>query len=254
MGFDPTDVLTCADCGATTLRRGQKQLYCSECSGRRDTTRKKAWAAAHPRKGRSRPYSETQSEIVEAGAQRSLENRSAIHWDPDEPLEWHTQVRVVVPFDWAASKNAVWRHGRGGHVFAREESKQLRADLAARLQATDVEWFQGKVWIDIYVEKPNHRGDAINVLDLVCDAVKDAIGVDDRWYSISRLDWSIVKENPRLIVGVRQGVIEDHQVCSHCGRALPLVGNFGSNRSTSTGRARVCLDCSAPKRGRKVAA
>ena len=249
-------LLVCADCGAPAERRSPTQRYCTTCSGRRDTERKAEWARRHGHAVRS-PEADRKrrSTIAAAGAERSIESRASIAWDTDEPIDAHTVVRVAVPFDWAASKNAIWRHGRGGHVYARQESVAMRALLAQQIRAAGGHWVQGKVWLDIFVEKPNHRGDAVNVIDLVCDAAKDAIGVDDRWYSIARLDWAIVKDNPRLIVGLRQAVHEDQQICSHCGRSLALnAEEFGRNRSMKTGFARVCRDCSAPKRGRKVAA
>jgi hypothetical protein len=251
--FDPSDILDCADCGATTMRRSPNQRYCASCSGIRDTARKAAWAKANPQIPRPDHYERQQSKIVEAGVTRSAENRGRMDWLADiEEIPFNHLVRVAVPFDWAFSKNAVWRHGRGGHVYARKEAVDCRAGLAAALARSGGKWFAGKVWIDIYVEKPNHRGDATNVIDLVCDAVKDAIGVDDRWYSIRRLDWSIVKDNPRILVGVAQDAVEDHQVCSHCGRVLVLE-EFGKNSSAKNGRARVCRDCSAPVRGRRAA-
>lgn len=240
--------MKCADCDVEVARRSPSQRYCAPCSSLRDVARKAAWAASH---GHSAPipYERLKSQFVETGAALSLESRSEIGWDANAYIEAHTLHRVVVPFDYAASKNAVWRTGRGGHVYARKEGVTFRAALADALRAGGHQWFQGRLWIDMFVEKPNHRGDAINVVDLVCDAVKDATGVDDRWYSIARLDWSIVKRDPRLIVGIRQAVSEDHQVCSHCGRDLPLTEeNFGRNRSTKTGFTRVCRECSAPAR------
>jgi Holliday junction resolvase RusA-like endonuclease len=177
-------------------------------------------------------------------------------WDAFEILDADRLLRVAIPFDYAASKNAVWRTGRGGHVYARKESVAFRHELTAMIgdSAEGRVWYQRKTYIDVFVEKPNHRGDATNVLDLVCDAIKDAIGVDDRWYAITRLDWSIVKVDPRIIVGIRQCGFGDQQVCSHCGRALArTLEFFGKNASTSTGLSRVCKECGAPKRGpRKV--
>ena len=100
-----------------------------------------------------------------------------------------------------------------------------------------------KVWIDILVQKPNHKGDAVNVVDLVCDAVKDAIDrVDDRWFCIRRLDWQIVKGDPRLFVGVGQDSDEDCQVCSYCGQIKPLP-EFNAARNQPLGVGRECKAC-----------
>ena len=81
---------------------------------------------------------------------------------------------------------------------------------------------QNKVWIDILAQKPNHKGDAINVVDLVCDAIQEGCGVDDRWFCIRHLDWEIVKSNPRLFIGIGQASDVPVQVCSSCGVALPF--------------------------------
>ncbi len=86
------------------------------------------------------------------------------------------------------------------------------------------------------------RGDAVNVVDLVCDAVKDAIGLDDRWFSIKRLDWEIAKVNPQLIVGLAQPDQFDAQACSHCGRVRPF-GDFHKHKGNKNGIGRVCSDC-----------
>lgn len=129
-----------------------------------------------------------------------------------------------------------------GHVYMREEIKEVRDELIFQLRAAGGEWFDGKVWIDLFVEKPDARSDAINVLDLICDAVKVAIEVDDRWFSIRRVDWSVVKFEPRIYVAVTQAVSEHHRVCSYCGVIKPL-GDFAKNRSGPHGHGRECSRC-----------
>ncbi len=106
-----------------------------------------------------------------------------------------------------------------------------------------------KVWLDILVQKPNHKGDAVNVVDLICDAVKEAVGVDDRWFSIRRLDWEIVKENPRLFVGIGQDSDVDSQVCSYCGQIKPFE-EFGQRKRSRLGIGRECRECR--RRGREL--
>lgn len=130
----------------------------------------------------------------------------------------------------------------------RKEVQEVRDGLISALIHEGGEWFDGKVWIDIFVEKPNGRSDAINVVDLVCDAVKVAIDVDDRWFAIRRLDWSIVKIDPRMIVKVSQSVSEHHRACSYCGRILPLT-EFGKHASDRRGRGRECKACRSSLRG-----
>jgi len=113
------------------------------------------------------------------------------------------------------------------------------------IKAQPVHFFHNKVWVDIFAEKPDQRsGDAINLLDRVADSIKRAIGVDDRWYSVRRIDWSIVKENPRIYIGMGQVDRWDGQVCSHCGRILS-IDNFQRSRGTKLGVGRSCKDCSS---------
>lgn len=240
--------MVCADCGGETVRRSPSQRYCADCSGARDTARKQAWKQSNPTGHDPARAREVRSEVLAAGAETSTASRADLSaWPADELPDAHTVARVALPFDYAVSKNAVWRVGRGGHVYARQESNAYRDALILALRNSGP-WFQGKLWLDIFVEKPDHKGDAVNVVDVVCDAVKVATGVDDRWYSIARLDWSIVKVQPRLIVGLRQAVTEDRQVCSACGIDHPLDGDFfHRNRSTKTGFTRVCRSCSSAR-------
>lgn len=235
--------LTCESCGATTLRRGGNQRYCVPCSNRLQRERQTEWARRHAPdvvSGRARRAGH-KSLRVRVGEVLSEQNRGHMAWSPLDMVDLPRKLRVAVPFNWAWSKNAVWRTGRGGHVYARRESNAVRDALAARIRNAGERFYQGKLYVDIFVEKPNHRGDAINVVDVVCDAVKDATGVDDRWYSILGLDWSIVKSEPRIIVGIGQLVDEDHRCCAHCGRVFP------SREITR----RTCRDCSAPIRTAK---
>ena len=243
--------MTCADCGGETTRRSPSQRYCPDCSGKRDTARKQAWRGQNTRPpADAARLAEDEAVRREAGKVTSIESRAGAGWPADvEVPPAHTLVRISVPFSYAASKNAVWRVGRGGHVYARRESNAYRDALILALRGK-AEWFQAKLWLDIFVEKPDHRGDAVNVVDLVCDAVKVATGVDDRWYSLHRVDWSIVKHEPRLIIGLRQAAQCDMQICSYCGLELPLdAEHFHRNRSRKSGFTRVCKTCSSSKAG-----
>jgi len=157
-------------------------------------------------------------------------------------LRW--LVRVSVPFSYAASKNHIWTwrsrdvvaNRRESSAFRERLTNEIRAAVFGRRVATN------KLWVDIFVQKPNHKGDAVNVVNLVCDAIKDATGLDDRWYSVRSVDWQIVKDGGRLFVGIGQEDVEHAQACSTCGRVLALA-MFARNRSNQRGLARVCNDC-----------
>jgi hypothetical protein len=185
--------------------------------------------------------------MVARGAEISAKGKSGITWFADcEPdLKW--LVRIAVPFDFAFSKNRVWTMSPKGHVFLRREADIARQHLAFSLRSALAGQLvvQAKLWVDILVQKPNHKGDAINVVDVVCDAIKDATGLDDRWFCIRRLDWEIVKVEPKLYVGIGQEVEEDHRACSYCGRILPLHCFVSSDRA--------CYDCrTSPRKRRRL--
>lgn len=152
-------------------------------------------------------------------------------------------VRIAVPFSYAASKNHIYAMRSRGHVALRKESRHIKESIAEAIcAAVDGRVVHNKVWIDILVQKPDHRGDAVNVVDLVCDGIKEGIGVDDRWFSIRRLDWEVVKEQGQLIIGVGQTSSEHCQVCSYCGQIKPL-DQFNKNKHSPLGVGRECREC-----------
>ena len=185
--------------------------------------------------------------MTERGAVLSRSAAGTITTIRAPELRW--LVRIAVPFSYAASKNHVWTSKDRDHVRSRARSRAFRASITSMVSAALVgrRVAVNKLWIDIRVQKPDHKGDAVNVVDLVCDAVKDATGLDDRWYSLRSVDWEIVKGAPMLFVGIGQESDEDLQACSSCGRLLAL-SMFASNRSNKLGRSRNCHDCRRVKR------
>lgn len=239
-----TGTIVCQTCGTTAPRRGTRQFYCEKCSTERDLKRKSLWAERHPaRLASPRSRVALLKRRLENGQRLTLQNRSHIATPSDEPnLLWI--VRVAVPFSYAASKNAIYRTVRRGFVELGIEARDWKAALIDRVRkcVSAQPIVQNKLWIDIFVEKSDHRGDAVNVIDAVCDALKVATGLDDRWFCIRRVDWSIVKSIPRIIVGFGQDTDAQAQVCCSCGRILPLAA-FHSNAFTSRGTARNCKEC-----------
>lgn len=245
----PDGYVICAQCKQRAFKaKSRRHLYCPECSQERDIERKRVWSQRNPQPHdpeRQKAYREAKRErLVAAGAAASPSRGMA--WGPSDPIDLEWIVRVAMPFDYTMSKNAIWRSVGAGHVVLRQESRTAREVLALRIsQAMGARRpVQSRIWLDIMVEKPNQRGDAINVVDFVADAVKDAIGIDDRWFSIRRLDWAVVKTDPQLYVGIGQEVgAVPSQVCSYCGQVLPFEA-FSVNRSTKSGRSRTCVPCS----------
>jgi len=249
-----TGSIVCMDCGRQETRRSPSQRYCAECSARRDMVRKRVWARGHPPSSQQRQRNKEhegrrKSAVREAGADANQRARRGITWpDPGSPdLLW--LVRVAVPFSYAVSKNHIYTTRRSGHVALRQEAVAKRREIAlvvrSALAARRVA--HNKLWIDVLVQKPDHRGDAVNVVDLVCDAIKDATGLDDRWFCIRQLDWEIAKQKPMLYIGLGQESNDDCQVCSHCGRVQPLEA-FPKRTSRRLGRDRVCRECGAAGR------
>lgn len=245
----------CRDCGAGFLRRSPTHRYCEACSAARQAERQRKWARDNPppKDVAQKNKRDRSSAAVVYGAQRSAQERESISWNPSEAIELDWVVRVSVPFEYSFSKNHLFTNRPGGHVAMRRGSRAVRDNLTKELWAAlhqgGIAPVPGKLWIDLLVQKTNHRGDAVNVIDLVCDAIKDAAGVDDRWFSIRRLDWQIIKVDPRIYVGIGQEFREPAQCCSCCGRALPYAA-FTKSRSTKSGISRNCRECESEGRKR----
>lgn len=243
--------IMCADCGIRANRTGTVQKYCAECSEKRDLARKSKWAREHPRSDERRKAATEQKRIAQRARRsesvsRSVATQLGPTWiSESEQLDanLHWCVRLTFPFDYGMSKNAIWRTNGKGHIHLRKESNEIRQAMALAFSQHKSQVVQAKLWIDILVQKPNHRGDAVNVVDMVCDAIKDGIGLDDRWFSIRRLDWQIVKANPNIIVGIAQSATRDQRVCSYCGLILDLQPHFPKRAHGALGYGRVCKVC-----------
>lgn len=258
--------IICGDCGGEAPKRSTVQKYCLICSAKHDLSRKAKWAQNNPLNEQQKQRRAEQKKIREEAIKKSAaldgeKHRSNITWPvtSDPSLMWVT--RISVPFDYGFSKNAIWSMGGNNHVYLRKRSKQLRDALCLKLKASLAKpgsptVVTGKVWVDILVQKPNHRGDAVNVIDSVCDALKEAIGIDDRWFGIRKLDWEIVKENPMLFVGIGQESNIPQRACSYCGLIKSINDNFPVRKHGPDGYGRICRACEtiserARKRERK---
>lgn len=79
--------------------------------------------------------------------------------------------------------------------YIKPAAKQAEAQLLIELTkgVGKVKFYENYVYLDIMVHKPRMNIDAINFLDAIADVTKQVIGVDDRWFSIKRLDWDLSK-------------------------------------------------------------
>ena len=237
----PRNIL-CASCKALVEGAKPMQRYCEACSTEKHRQRKEEWDARHKkRSGTRNPKRRADRDgHIARGAEIADQAARSIAWYADSEPSLHTLMRVAIPFDYSLSKNRLWSHAAAGHVFMRREIKANKDAIASIIRAAAAQsnwrWCEGKVWLDLLVQKPNHRGDAVNVLDLLCDAAKIALGVDDRWFSIRRLDWEIKKTNPMLYLGIGQEITEPHRICSYCGQSKPQTMFRTGRRECATCR------------------
>lgn len=161
---------------------------------------------------------------------------------PVESTSWWRRVRIPIRKweDW--SKNRTHRVYRG-RVVSKGGSKVLRSMIAGTVSLAlgSHRVAHNKLWMLIHVAKPNHLGDAMNVVDLVSDAVQDATGLDDKWYQAS-LTWSVDPQDPHVEIVLVQESDEDVLACPACGEIKPLA-EFCRSRRARTGRGGKCRPC-----------
>lgn len=236
----------CERCQTSVPKTNHRQKYCTACSAICDLERKKLWAKDNPPSSEQaqKSYGQRRKRAKENGAKTSKLQASDITWMADDAPDLLWLVRIKFPFDYAISKNHIYTTRQNGHIALRTEHRHIRdvLGLAIKNALKNQTVVQNKVWLDILVQKPDHKGDAINVVDAVADVIKHSIGVDDRWFSIRRLDWEIVKENPHIFVGIGQESDTPVQVCSFCGRMLEF-SSFNKNKGNKSGITRDCIDC-----------
>lgn len=167
-------------------------------------------------------------------------------WSSFSVLENTTHLlRIAIPFDPAITKNSFFRTRSG--IAVKKNTKNVMQDIEVVIRSAKHKFYLGKVWLEIFVERPNMAGDSINTMDIIADAVKRAIGIDDRYFALSGLDWKIVKENPRIFITIKQTISEDHEFCSACGQEQPLTEFTERVRERKLARQRTsqkfCASC-----------
>lgn len=168
------------------------------------------------------------------------------------PLAWC--ATAVVPYDAGWSKNGMWITRKGTQLRGLSTKAQRhRAQLAMvlRPQAPTSVIRQNRIWLALHVAKPHHRADALNVLDLVADAVQDATGLDDRWCAVAGITWDIDPRDPRIEIAVGQAEGDENVVaCSLCGLLLPVERfRFPASKTGYPEQAQ-CIECGKARRQR----
>lgn len=128
-------------------------------------------------------------------------------------------LRIEVAFNEALLKNHAHTLARHLTLEARQ-ARQAVVDAVrlARSRGPARRWPERKTWLEVQAWKPSHRTDAINLLDGLADAIKEALGIDDRWFAVRRLDWSLDPTDPRVLVLIEADAWADQSVCAKCGR------------------------------------
>ena len=115
------------------------------------------------------------------------------------------KITLYTPFSSWYSKNKMWKHNQF-RAYIPKEAQQVRDDLMIELknELGDKKFKKEKVWVSLFIEKPDNRCDAVNFIDTICDVIKKVIGIDDRWFSIGEVDWKIEKDKPKIFIKIEQ--------------------------------------------------
>lgn len=169
------------------------------------------------------------------------------------------RVAVEVPFDGGYSKNriaVIRRKKRTGKRFvgksdgSRARQTSLATLVRAAINREGIVVAKDRLALTIEVRKTDHRADAVNVLDIVCDAVRDATGLDDRWFEVASLRWTIATDRPTLRVVIEQDANPPLRPCVQCLR-YSLPADF-ANGSGPRGRAWQCIACTKALKSAKA--
>lgn len=167
-----------------------------------------------------------------------------------QDLLW--RVTASVPFDWKWSKNRMWLAIAGSYArrlapHARARRDDLAMLLRVQLAKSTYRVANNKLRFGIHVTMPDHRGDAINCLDLVADGIECATELNDRWFELASLTWSFDPTDPHLEVWIGQESDIDVQFCGGVCAELLTLEHFNKGRN-QFGKCTVCRACQAAQR------
>lgn len=125
--------------------------------------------------------------------------------DPEpKPIAYTPRIVVSMPWESARWLSKNRSHAPVGKRIVMTEECRRAMSVLENLIAIEKPLFrEDRVTVNIMVHHPTDDSDGANFVDRVCDAVQNAIGVNDRLF---RGSWdSIVEEvNPRLEVEILQ--------------------------------------------------
>lgn len=205
---------TCIKCEAQIILNSPVQKYCKRCA--KEEIRLRDNKRTRKRRIKSRPL------IVRKGLKlNNTQPKTGLLWKFNIPEpDFNLLFSFKIPFDQNLSKNNMKRYARG-HYYLNPSTRTAQEEIMYKVKAAQISWVQTKTYLEIFVEKPNNRADAINFIDTIADAISEAIQVNDRWFCIGRVDWQIKKVDPQIYITIKQDSITELAACFNCGRLLP---------------------------------
>lgn len=243
-------IIICHKCNKPEPRRAVTQKFCIECSSLETRRRRREWQNSRPREPKTK-HQERQTNrsrfIKEHGQAVSQQLSKGRALFPDRGGSARV-IEIRFPFTGHMLKNAIVNIGMmtgTPFIFIRKDIHKFREGIALLVQEqlNGFRWPVSKTWLDIVVQKPNNRCDAINVVDTVCDGLKVGLGVDDRWFAIGTLDWEIVLKDPMVFVQISTMALKGQKNCSTCGQIKDLEDGFRPHEATKDRFSAVCKDC-----------
>ena len=206
----------CARCGEPTVDRSINQVkkFCGACLPEARLEFNRTYQKKHADRiaGARKKYRE------ECDAASSREAHCVAGMPHVPPMVEATRFRI--PFFKELSKNRFLRRGWRGGVYIPDDTRKA-FDYSLALARDALKDFRlrgkpGKVWVALMVQKPNMKSDAINMVDAVCDILKDALEIDDCWFSLKYVDWEIKRVNPEILVEVSVSRTTETRLCNRC--------------------------------------
>ena len=182
----------------------------------------------------------TKKRRLETKQEMSKKENLGILWREKLPMPKMTQVlRFAIPYDTNLSKNRMLGIKKGKRFYFRNpQTKAIQEMIAWEIKGSRTKWYADKLYVSIFVQKPYFGTAAINFVDTICDAIQVGTGINDCWIVLRRVDWQVIKINPKIFIEISQSGTEDKKPCSTCGRILTL--NHFSGIKTKSGECKKC--------------
>lgn len=118
------------------------------------------------------------------------------------------KLKCVVPYNTHYSKNKkYYAQIRGSFRVIRKEYRTASHQLLSLFNNSFTNHpfkDQEKLWVKIYAHRPDFKSDIQNFEECICDALKESIKIDDRYYSLI-IDWELNRKDPKIEIEIWQG-------------------------------------------------